>query len=338
MVLTRWPRLLGGVVFIFGCQHIDDVDVGSPEMPAATAEMPRINIDEIGPKVVRHTGVAPVTPSLADPAFTLPRVQTTAFEDPAPPEPPRPLTVARTWYLGLTGAERNVVRQICREGRRDPCFGMLPPPRGSGPTKMDQLLAQLGTNGQQARHQVHQFCREENPRLRCDTPLVVAFDDQPVVFEASSTTFAFQPGVPVHTDWPSAATPWIALDRDGDGAITSGAELFGDATVLPDGSKAEHGFAALAALDDNGDGVIDREDPMFSRLVLWTDRDRDRKSSHAELRPLSEVIDALPLAHQVSARCTQGNCEGETAVMHWRDDRGRTRTGAVIDVYLRRRF
>lgn len=315
------------------CEHVDEIaDVGSPQMPMATEEPQRINVDEIGPKVVRHAGVAPIrTPSLADPKFTLPRHQVTAFEDAPPSEP---MTDARRWFTGLSVAERKTVGEICREALHDPCFGMLPMPQGSPQTRMDQLMGQLAIGDD--RWTVHNYCRERDPRIICDTPLVVAFDDRPVEFETTGATFAFQPGTPVHTDWPSAATPWIALDRDGDGAITSGAELFGDATVLPDGRTASNGFAALAPLDANHDGIVDRHDPMFARLVLWTDRDGDRQSSASELRPLSEIVIAIPLGHEVVGRCRGGNCEGERAAIRWRDGH-HERTGAVIDVYLRRR-
>ncbi len=328
-------RYLAGFVFgLAACEHIDEIaDVGSPQMPAATEEPQRVNVDEIGPKVVRHAGVAPRTPSLADPRFTLPRQQITAFEDSPPPEPLPPMTDARRWFAGLSATERKTVGEICREGRTDPCFGMLRM-KGGTQTRMDQLMGQLAIDND--RWKVQSYCHERDPRIICDTPLVVAFDERPVELETTSATFAFQPGMPVHTDWPTAVTPWIALDRDGDGAITSGAELFGDATVLPGGNTASNGFEALAPLDANHDGVVDRHDPMFARLLLWADRDGDRKSSAAELRPISEVIVAIPLGHDVVGRCRNGNCEGERAAITWRDATG-THAGAVIDVYLRRR-
>ena len=321
------------VLGLLACEHIGDVELATPVMPASSVESPRINIDAIGPKVVRHAGVAPVRPALADPQYTLPREQVTAFEDPPPPEP-IVLTEAQRWFLSLGAGERKTVREICREGRRDPCFGMLPRPRGAAPTRMEQLMAQLSGDRHATGHTVHEYCRQRDPSIVCDTPLVVAFDGH-VEFEPSTASFAFG-AVPTRNDWPTAATPWIALDRDGDGAITSGAELFGDATVLPNGAHATNGFEALAALDANHDGVIDRRDPMFDKLVLWSDRDGDRKSA-GELTRLADVIEEIPLAHSVVPRCDRGNCEGERASMTWRDADGRTRIGAVIDVYLSRR-
>jgi hypothetical protein len=321
---------------LVACEHADDIGEGSaPEMPPATVETQRINVDEIGPKVVRHAGVAPVrlTP-LADPQVTVPRAQVSAFED-APPPKPTTLTVAQQWFASLSADDRKTVREICREGRHDACFGMLPRPRNAPPTRMETLLAQLASSDHDSRHAVYGYCRERFGLGACDTPLVVAFEGEAVAFEPSRATFAFQPGLPVNNDWPTAATPWIALDRDGDGAITSGAELFGDAT---EGVEARNGFEALASLDANRDGVIDRRDPAFAKLVLWSDRDGDRRSSPSELRPLAELIESLPLAYEVVPRCANGNCEGERAAITWRAPDGQPRSGAVIDVYLRRRF
>lgn len=166
-----------------------------------------------------------------------------------------------------------------------------------------------------------------------NTPLVVAFDGQPVAF-ATGGNFSFSQGNPVPTDWPTAATPWIAIDLDGDGAITSGAELFGSATVLPDGGLAGNGFVALAALDANHDGRIDAADPAFGRLVLWADRDGDQRSTPDELTPLAGVVDAISLDARVDVRCDpRRNCERERATIRWHDATG-AHAGTVVDVYL----
>jgi len=64
------------------------------------------------------------------------------------------------------------------------------------------------------------------------------------------------------TAWVQGDDALLAMDRDGDGKITSGHELFGQANGGADG------FAELAALDDNKDGVIDAQDSGFSSLLL----------------------------------------------------------------------
>ena len=168
-----------------------------------------------------------------------------------------------------------------------------------------------------------------------NTPLVIAFDNQPVAFATTAGTFAFAPGHAAAADWPTAATPWLALDRDGDGAITSGAELFGNDSTMPDGSHPANGFVALAALDANHDGRIDAADPAFASLVLWTDANGDRRSSPDELRPASSRLESISLTNQLVARCdARGNCEGERAAIRWRDADGATHDGTVVDVYL----
>lgn len=170
-----------------------------------------------------------------------------------------------------------------------------------------------------------------------NTPLVVSFDERPIEFVAG-TRFAFQAGAPTTTDWPTAETPWIAFDRDGDGVIDRGAELFGSDTVLPGGRSAPNGFVALAAFDDNHDGVIDAADPQFAHLVLWADRDADGRSTAGELAPVSATIVSISLASTVEKRCDEReNCEGERSTLTWRDARGALHTGRVVDVYLPRR-
>ena len=81
----------------------------------------------------------------------------------------------------------------------------------------------------------------------------------------------------------------LVRDRDGDGQITTGAELLGDFTQLGDGSLADNGFAALSDLDANGDGVVDANDPGFNELKLWQDRNQDGISQADELTVLADA-------------------------------------------------
>ncbi len=171
------------------------------------------------------------------------------------------------------------------------------------------------------------FCRsEENgyDSLCGGTPLVAVFDGKPVEFAARSGG-----GV-----WPTARTPLLARDLDGDGQVVAGPELFGSDTLLPDGKKARDGFEALAALDRNHDGVIDARDPAFQKLLLWSDHDGDGKSGPGELLPASWLIDSLSLRATATACDSKTACERLRATMGWHTGK-ESRAGEVVDVFLR---
>lgn len=82
-------------------------------------------------------------------------------------------------------------------------------------------------------------------------------------------------GVRTGTGWLTGGDAWLALDRDGDGLILSGAELFGVDTPLPGGGKGADGFAALRPMDTNGDGVVDAADAPLDAWQVPQDVDAD---------------------------------------------------------------
>jgi len=89
------------------------------------------------------------------------------------------------------------------------------------------------------------------------------------------------------------------LDRNGNGRIDDGGELFGDATPTYGGKTADHGFQALGALDSNGDGRITAADDRFSELQVWQDANGDGNADAGELHTLEELgITGLDVAYE----------------------------------------
>jgi hypothetical protein len=87
------------------------------------------------------------------------------------------------------------------------------------------------------------------------------------------------------------------LDKNANGVIDNGRELFGDATLKSNGQLAQDGFDALRDLDSNADGKIDASDAQFTNLRLWRDLNQDGISQSNELFTLgSQNIAAINVA------------------------------------------
>jgi len=113
---------------------------------------------------------------------------------------------------------------------------------------------------------------------------------------ANGVVFSFSAyGPPVYTAWtdPAYANGFLALDRNGDGEINNGTDLFGNMTPQPP-SDNPNGYLALAVFDQpayggNGNGVIDPGDTVFSQLRVWIDKNHNGISEPDELFTLNQV-------------------------------------------------
>jgi uncharacterized repeat protein (TIGR02543 family) len=155
---------------------------------------------------------------------------------------------------------------------------------------------------------------EIQPPCNPCTPIVINFADggyrltganDPVLFDIQAI------GRPLRIGWTAAGADeaFLALDRNGNGTIDSGAELFGDATPLKVAQTADNGFVALAEFDDDHDGIVDESDSIWDRLKLWFDLNHDGISQPSEIRPAagSRLVAISLNYHSTRRRDNWGN-------------------------------
>lgn len=143
-------------------------------------------------------------------------------------------------------------------------------------------------------------------------PIIISLRDSNYALTDRHDGVAFD----LNADGIAESVPWtsdlgdeafLVLDRNGNGIIDDGTELFGDVTPQHR-SDRPNGFLALAIYDEelnggNEDRVINAEDAIFNRLRLWTDNDHDGISQQEELRTLTSAgLVAISLDYRESKR------------------------------------
>jgi hypothetical protein len=140
------------------------------------------------------------------------------------------------------------------------------------------------------------------PGDNCDSPIIVpAGKNQNFKLTSAANGVHFDldaTGVAEQTAWTAADAEvgFLAMDRNGNGIIDDGSELFGNHTTPGD----QNGFEALATLSGNR-GVkdyVDSDDPLFAKLLIWVDANHNGYSEPTELRPFSDLYTRIGIGYQ----------------------------------------
>lgn len=128
--------------------------------------------------------------------------------------------------------------------------------------------------------------RQGNARQTKD-PLVLNFDGK--ASQLTNRRFKFDldsDGSSENINFVTSGSGFLALDRNGDGKINNGKELFG--------TESGDGFADLAQFDTDRNGWIDENDSVFEQLRVWI-KDASGKDILSTLKQAN--VGAIALAH-----------------------------------------
>ncbi|MBI5901316.1 MAG: hypothetical protein HZB40_19110, partial [Rhodocyclales bacterium] len=176
------------------------------------------------------------------------------------------------------------------------------------------------------------------PQTRRD-PLILDLDSNGIATtNAATNDIHFDHdanGFAESTGWLNPNDAYLAWDRNGNGTIDSGNELFGDQTTLRSGAKAVSGLQALAEWDTTKDGQIDAADTRYNDLRVWRDLNQDGISQTNELQTLTDAgIAAISLVGTATNAPSDAN--GNTLTRTSSFTRTDTSTGASGEVAFKR--
>lgn len=135
------------------------------------------------------------------------------------------------------------------------------------------------------------------------SPIVIDLSNDGINSHALNYTINFDldnNGFKEATGWVSGDDALLAIDKNNNGIIDNGSELFGNKSISDSAfsyinSSLNNGFETLKNYDSNNDGIIDSQDAEFDKLLLWQDKNGNAITDNGELIKLSDKVSSIDL-------------------------------------------
>jgi len=169
----------------------------------------------------------------------------------------------------------------------------------------------------------------EIEQVQQSDPIVLDLDDDGIELTSYKNGAQFDirgDGRTVKSAFVTGGDAFLAIDRNGNGRIDNGRELFGDQ------NGARNGFEELRKLDSNSDGFIDANDKAFDKLLLFRDNGNG-KTEAGELLTLAQAgIKQIDLRYQdVNETTSGGNKLAQRAGYTYEDGRRGKAADALLN-------
>jgi hypothetical protein len=175
------------------------------------------------------------------------------------------------------------------------------------------------------------------------SPIVIDTHKDGIQLGPAGRTVSFDvnaDGFPDTVQWvrPRGDEAFLTLDRNRNGIVDDGSELFGVGTPLLEGGSAPNGFVALAQYDQpllggNDDGVISRADAIWQELSLWVDANADGVATRNEMRrPESLGLTSFGIIPRVRRYIDEAG--NSLPYWAWAGATGRPARTTMVDVYF----
>lgn len=145
----------------------------------------------------------------------------------------------------------------------------------NGEHNPDYILQLIGDTPDEIIEKMEEYVDEQK---ETETPLVIALTGDGILTLPDDDNIHFDhnnDGVKESTGWIDSNSAFLVFDKNRNGIIDNGNEMFGNNTTDILGDYAKHGFDALYQYDNNQDNIIDNNDLIWVSLNLWIDKNID---------------------------------------------------------------